>query len=141
MARAPAPAAPAEGARLWCVVMPGALPTFSLTTSRTAEQIVLSVSGEIDIATVEEFASAAREQLALGPVLLDFEGLSFMDSSGLRALIGLLRESEQNGWSLAIRANLHENIKRLLEMTGMLHELPLREERPPTSEQPKSAPP
>jgi anti-anti-sigma factor len=120
--------------------MPGALPPFSLTTTRTGKQTVLSVSGEIDMATVSQFAAAAREQLAAGPVLIDFEDLSFMDSSGLRALIGLLRESEQNGWSLAIGANLHENIVRLLEMTGMLNELPLQEGGPP-SEQPGSAGP
>ena len=122
-----------HGARLWCVVVPGMVPPFSLATSRTADQTVLSVSGELDIATVDEFAAAAREQLATGPVLLDFHDLSFMDSSGLRALIGLLREGEQKGWSLTVGACLQRNIKRLLEMTGMLHELPLQEEGP-TSE-------
>jgi anti-anti-sigma regulatory factor len=40
------------------------LPPFSCTTVSTAEQTVLSVSGEIDIATVDEFAAAVREQLA-----------------------------------------------------------------------------
>jgi anti-sigma B factor antagonist len=116
--------------------MSGIVPPFTLTTSRNADQTVLSVSGEIDIATVDEFAAAAREQLATGPVLLDLHDLSFMDSSGLRALIGLLREGEQEGWSLAIGANLHGNIKRLLEMTGMLHELPLQQQGPASESSP-----
>jgi anti-sigma B factor antagonist len=105
--------------------------SFSLSVSRTADQAVLSVSGEIDIATVGEFASAAREQLAGGPLLIDLHGVSFMDSSGLRALIGLLRECEQEGWTFVIGGDLHRNVKQLLEMTGMLAALPIQELDPP----------
>jgi anti-anti-sigma factor len=50
-----------------------------------------------------------------------------MDSCGLRILIALMRECEQEDWSLAVGADLHGNVKQLLEMTGMLHELPLQE--------------
>ncbi len=108
--------------------MTGALPPFSVSAVPTAEHTVLFVSGEMDIATVDEFTVAAREQLATGPVLLDLRDLSFMDSSGLRALIGLLREREQEGWSLTVGRNLHSNVKQLLEMTGMLSELPLQDQ-------------
>jgi anti-anti-sigma factor len=108
--------------------MTGALPPFSVTTVRTAEHTVLFVSGEMDIATADEFTVAAREQLATGPVVLDLHDLSFMDSCGLRALIGLLRQREQEGWSLAVGSNLHSNVKQLLEMTGMLGELPLQDQ-------------
>jgi len=117
--------------------MTGTLPPLSVTTVRTAEHTVLFVSGEMDIATVDKFTVAAREQLATGPVLLDLHELSFIDSSGLRALIGLLRECEQEGWSLGVGKNLHSNVKQLLEMTGMLGELPLQDQEltpePPTT--------
>jgi anti-sigma B factor antagonist len=107
--------------------MPETPRPFSLTSARTDDQAVLSVSGEIDIATVGEFAAAAREQLAAGTLLLDLHGVTFMDSSGLRALIALLRECEQEGWSLMIGRDLHRNVRQLLEMTGMLGALPLQD--------------
>jgi anti-sigma B factor antagonist len=107
--------------------MPDAPRPFSLASSRSNDQAVLSVSGEIDIATVGEFAAAAREQLAAGPLLLDLRGVSFMDSSGLRALIGLMRDCEQDGWSLTIGRELDRNVKQLFEITGMLSALPLQD--------------
>jgi anti-anti-sigma factor len=106
-------------------------PAFSVTVARGVEQTMISVSGEVDIATVGEFVSAARAQLAEGPVLLDLHDVSFMDSSGLRALIGLLRECEQEGWTLFIGRDLHRNVRQLLEMTGMLGALPVQEQQSP----------
>ena len=85
---------------------------------------MVSISGEIDIATVDEVAAAVREDLVAGPVSLDLHELSFMDSSGLRMLLGLLRESEQAGWSLTIGNELHQNVRRLLTMAGILDMLP-----------------
>ena len=102
-------------------------PQYRLTAASEGGQAVLAVSGELDMATAEEFAVTVREQLAAGPLLLDLRDLSFMDSSVLRALDGLLREVEREGWSLAIQSDLHPNVRRLLEMTGMLATLPLQD--------------
>lgn len=103
------------------------LPQFSLTTTRTGSHAVVAVSGELDIATADQFAAGVREQLAAGAVLLDLHELSFMDSSGVKALDRLTREAAQEGWSLKIRAELHENVNKLLEITGMLGQLPFQD--------------
>jgi anti-anti-sigma factor len=104
--------------------MAGASPPYSLSSVHADGRTVLAVSGEIDIATVDEVAAAVRDELVEGPLLLDLHGLSFIDSSGLRMLIDLLRESEQAGWSLTIANELHANVKRLLNMAGILDMLP-----------------
>ena len=94
-------------------------------TRAEPHQAVLAVSGELDLATVGEFAAGVREQLAKGPTTLDLRELSFMDSSGVRALDGLLRDAAREGCSFAIRNELQRNVRKVLELTGMLAALPL----------------
>jgi anti-sigma B factor antagonist len=100
-------------------------PGFRLSISRLGGRRIVAALGELDLATVEAFSTGLREQLAAGPVLLDLSRLAFMDSSGVRALDALLRDAGQEGWTLTIRANLHENVRQVLEMTGMIDRLPL----------------
>ena len=88
---------------------------------------VVAVAGEIDIATAGDFSAALREHLAAGPVLLDLRKLTFMDSSGVRALDAVMRDVEREGWSLAIRSDMHRNVRQVLALTGMLEALPLQD--------------
>ncbi len=96
-----------------------------LTSTRSGGRTVLAVAGELDIATADRFLASAREHLAAAPALLDLRGLTFMDSSGVRALSRLVRDAEAQGWALAIDARLAENVRQLLELTGLLALLPL----------------
>ena len=46
------------------------------------------VEGELDMATADDLSQILREASTKGtPIVLDFAGVSFMDSSGLRALL------------------------------------------------------
>jgi anti-sigma B factor antagonist len=83
--------------------------------------------GEIDLATSEEFAAAVRERLAAGPVLVDLRRVPFMDSSGVRVLNELLKESAQHGRELRLCSELQPGVVQILELTGMLAVLPLEE--------------
>ncbi|MEA2138330.1 MAG: hypothetical protein QOG56_1480 [Solirubrobacteraceae bacterium] len=106
-------------------------PELRLTATRSDGTTHLAVAGEIDMATVDEFSAAVREHLAATPVLLDMRELTFMDSSGVRALDALLRDAESAGWAFAIRSDMHRNVRRVLAMTGVLETLPLQD--PPSS--------
>ena len=106
-------------------------PELRLSATRRNGQTQIAVAGEIDMATVDDFAAAVREHLAATPVVLDMRALTFMDSSGVRALDALVRDAESEGWSLAIRSDIHRNVRRVLVMTGMLETLPLQD--PPDS--------
>lgn len=103
---------------------------YSLKRVRTDGRTLLALSGEIDIATVDEVAAAVRDELATGPVTLDMSELSFMDSSGLRMLIDLLREADGSGRTLLIGNELHQNVRRLLNMSGIIDMLPFEGEAP-----------
>lgn len=106
------------------------IPRWRVTREPTANGSVVAVGGELDLATVEEFSAALRGALAEGPVTLDLRGLAFMDSSGIRALDEILRESGREGWSLAVHSELQPPVRQLLELTGMLDVLPFESEQP-----------
>jgi anti-sigma B factor antagonist len=86
---------------------------------------VIAVEGELDLATADEFTAGVRRELAGAAVVLDLSGLSFVDSSGVRALDDLVRETDREGWALSIDARLPEGVRQVLRLTGMLDLLPI----------------
>jgi anti-anti-sigma factor len=83
--------------------------------------------GEIDLSSHEEFAATIRERLAAGPVLVDLRRVPFMDSSGVRVLNALLKESAQHGRELRLCSEMQPGVVQILELTGMLGVLPLED--------------
>jgi anti-sigma B factor antagonist len=83
---------------------------------------VIRVRGELDLSTagrlcrtVEAVARARRGTR----VLLDLSELAFCDSTGLRALVGAVREVEINGGRAALVVPPDGMLARLLEMSGL----------------------
>jgi anti-anti-sigma factor len=95
-------------------------PDFELVSAEEEGRTVITVAGDLDIATAPGFEAAVRDALAAGPVVLDLGGLAFMDSSGVRALDALLRD----GAPLTLRPELSELVRQVLAMTGLLEALP-----------------
>ena len=99
-------------------------PDFGLKTTESDGRVVLAVRGEVDIATVGMLDEALRDQLAAGPVLLDMSDLTFMDSCGVRLLDAILRDSDSEGWTFAIGADLQRSVRHILDLTGLTKVLP-----------------
>ena len=59
-------------------------------------------------------------------VVFDFKRVSFMDSAGIGLIIGRYRLANMLGASLEI-TNVSESIKKILEMSGILKIIPLKE--------------
>lgn len=100
---------------------------FSLEVERAPHgaEATVRVAGDVDLNTAEELERAVREQLASAPVLLDLSGVTFMDSSGLRALDALVRHARVDGEELRIAPSLSESVAQILELTGMMQILPM----------------
>ena len=82
---------------------------------------IVRVSGEVDLASHEQLTDRLREAAAAnGPVVVDLSRCSFIDSSGIRAL--LLGEREADRFALA---GAGEQVKRVLEMTGVGQAVPI----------------
>ena len=80
---------------------------------------VLSVTGDVDLAEADAFVEAARECLARARgVDLDLSGVTFIDSSGLGALVRLRNDAAALAKPLHL-ANVSRSVDRLLQVTGL----------------------
>jgi anti-anti-sigma factor len=80
---------------------------------------LLVVQGELDIATAPELvAILARLRAHRHPVVLDLEGVTFMDSTGLTTLMDAWLEAERDGWAFSVRA-ASPAVRRVVELAGV----------------------
>jgi anti-anti-sigma factor len=83
----------------------------------------LALTGELDLGSASKLEEAVREVCAAGAALvIDLRKVTFMDSTGLRALIVAGTLCEENGHELRIIPG--EDIQRILEMSGLDRVLP-----------------
>jgi anti-sigma B factor antagonist len=99
-------------------------PRFDVAVSADPERdgTLLRVSGELDLVTAPQL-EAALAAVTAQPARIDLSGLVFMDSTGLRALLGAAREHP----GLQINGPLQPPVQRLLELTQTLTILPYRD--------------
>lgn len=92
-----------------------------LTIERDADGRVLVLKGEIDMSNVQDLVDAATE-LADRGIRLRMEGVSFIDSTGIR---GLLRIAEMTGGELVL-VSPHPTVRKVLRVLGLDATPPLR---------------
>jgi anti-sigma B factor antagonist len=80
---------------------------------------LLVVQGELDIATAPELqAMLERLRTHRHPVVLDLDGVTFMDSTGLTTLMDAWLEAERDGWAFSVRA-ASPAVRRVVELAGI----------------------
>lgn len=95
--------------------------TESLTVEVRTQGIhhVLSVTGEIDLATAPELSEVARGLLDVAShIVIDLDQVSFIDSTGLSVLVAIYRRITSQGGSMALVCN-SAPCMRVMEMTGL----------------------
>ena len=99
---------------------------FECQASREPHHVRLSLHGEFDIAGAPHFEAALAELELERPerILLDLRGLSFLDSSGLRALLLADTRAREAGRRLTILQG-PEAVRRVFEITGLEERLEL----------------
>ena len=89
-------------------------------------------TGEIDVATAESVETAVSAALAAGAglVLLDFTGVTFIDSTGLGMLVKSHRSAEARGAVFAVVHPTAPTLKliRVLGLDQLLHVYESREQ-------------
>jgi anti-sigma B factor antagonist len=91
-------------------------------TSTTSEGVVfLEVSGEVDMTVADELRDAGIAALTplAGTVRIDLAEVTFMDSSGLAALVAI--RNRAGAEHLVIVQNPQRNVQRVLELSGLDH--------------------
>ncbi|MDJ0385683.1 STAS domain-containing protein [Streptomyces sp. G-G2] len=84
-----------------------------------------AADGDIDFDTAPRLRDRALDLLAQGHhhLVLDLSDVSFCDSSGLNALIGIMRCAQEQGGTLSLAA-APDRLLRLLQLTGLDTVLP-----------------
>ncbi len=78
---------------------------------------VIVVHGDIDVAGRPILEAAILEREAQGPLVIDLSDVYFIDSSGLRSLLGASRRARERGATVVLRG-VGSEVLRLLEITG-----------------------
>jgi anti-anti-sigma factor len=82
--------------------------------------------GELDLASAPELAHALSQALDAGQrVLLDLSRITFIDSSGLNAILVAVRDSGAAPGSLRVSPVLPSQVRRVFELAGVASLLPL----------------
>lgn len=80
---------------------------------------IVHVAGDLDLAAVEDFVQVGQVSLTrCDAVDVDLGEVSFIDSSGLGALVRLRKEADEQGTSLTL-SNVSVATERLLQLTGL----------------------
>ena len=87
---------------------------------------VVSVYGEVDVATSPDLRERLIELINEGhhQLVLDLEGVDFLDSTGLGTIIGALKRARTHGGDLRLVCT-ETRITRLFEITGLDKAVPL----------------
>lgn len=92
----------------------------TLRTSPLGDRALVSVSGEVDLATAGELSDHALEALrTVSPhVVVDLTDVSFMDSTGLKSLITIDQRTALAGGSFSV-VGPSRSVRKLLSLTGL----------------------
>ena len=94
------------------------------STPLTAEVVdgpvpVLRVRGDLDLSTAPRLCGTVERTADNQRVLIDLSELDFCDSTGLRALVGVVREVEINGGKAALVVPPGGAMDRVLQLSGL----------------------
>lgn len=91
----------------------------TVTVRREDGPAVITVSGEVDLSTVSLLRERLFELADSGePFIVDLEQVTFIDSTGLGALVGAYRRVAAHGGSLHVVC-AQRQARKLLSLTGV----------------------
>jgi anti-sigma B factor antagonist len=103
---------------------------FEMTERREGGQVVVALAGELDLGTVGDVERRLQELRAeRHAVLLDLDGLTFMDSTGIRLLLSACEEAERDGQAFHVTRG-SERVQRLLDAVQVIDRLPYADRAP-----------
>lgn len=94
---------------------------FHVQVSGTPEAPVVTVRGEIDVATSPDLRNELAALLDAGAthLTLAFAGVSFIDSSGLGVLVGLYKRLRDDDLGTMRIVDAQPPVRKVFEITGL----------------------
>jgi stage II sporulation protein AA (anti-sigma F factor antagonist) len=82
--------------------------------------LVLTLLGDLDLTTAETLSTRLAELKTAGhPVRLDLSQLSFIDSSGIQAVLAALTDARWTGWQLDVALQVSPTVERAANVVGI----------------------
>jgi anti-anti-sigma factor len=93
---------------------------FDIRSCVASERICrLRVTGELDTLSAPKLISSVRQARARTRLYLDLSGVTFMDCSGLTALLTAVTNARRNGCELEVDEPVSLPVQRMVQMAGV----------------------
>ena len=91
------------------------------TLDRGSDEVTLALHGEVDVLNVDQVRRALNEAIAIRPsrLVVDLADLSFIDSTGLGALIFGFQRAREQGVGYLLARPTH-SVHQVLVLSGLL---------------------
>ncbi len=89
--------------------------------NKKGRTLIVKIIGDIDHHTAEEIRDKIDKEfnkMNARDIILDFESVSFMDSSGIGMIIGRYKNTELKGGKV-VAVNINEDVARLFDISGL----------------------
>jgi anti-sigma B factor antagonist len=90
---------------------------FEVETRATLDGTIVTVAGDVDLATSPDLQQAL-DTITEGDVHLDLGGVDFMDSTGLRVLLGASKAAAERGSTVHLHA-VRDRVRSVIDMTRL----------------------
>jgi anti-anti-sigma factor len=102
---------------------------FSATKAERDGESLVTLSGELDMATAPDLATVLASLMGQGPdqVILDLSALSFIDSSGIAVLVASQHKMIEHGRHLTLHG-ARPHAMKVFEIAGLVEFLNVRTE-------------
>lgn len=92
-----------------------------LRFSKEGNTLIIGLNGELDHHSAEEVRNKIDDRIdrdKINKLILDFSGVTFMDSSGIGVVIGRYKKLNMRDGVVCI-AEINNNVKRVFELSGL----------------------
>jgi anti-sigma B factor antagonist len=92
----------------------------TLDTTSLDDGLLMTVNGDVDFSCSSELRRGIQEQIAHHParLVIDLDGVNYMDSSGVAALVEALRAQTQAKRKLVL-CNLQQRVRGIFEIARL----------------------
>jgi anti-sigma B factor antagonist len=91
----------------------------NITIQESNGSVLISIEGNIESTTIRPFTDEIKNIIDLHKnVRVDLAGVNYIDSSGIRALLTLMRRLKEDNRTLML-INCSDNIKRILQLSSL----------------------
>lgn len=90
----------------------------TITKNAEATKLTIAITGRIDTTTAPELESAIDEINGVTELVLDFAGVEYISSAGLRVILKAQKKMNQDGKMKLI--NVNDDVMDVFDITGFL---------------------